>query len=149
MQLHPSDRARAAEHTITSLSRGYIGLDFEDFWSDLTTVTQVEMAERPSYWHFANTMVEGDFVLIMVRDSPFALVEVTGPYNYLKEEPKETLGVWFRHFRRVKVHGYYGDWDGAPECTTASFRKAIERVENGPARGLIDEWRQFLEALTP
>lgn len=50
MQLDPSDRARATEHTGTSLSRGYIGLELNDFWSDLTTVTQNEMAEHPSYW---------------------------------------------------------------------------------------------------
>ena len=93
MQLHPSDPKRALEHAINSLNRGYIGLDFEKFGGDLSTVSKKDHPGQRIYWHFAHTMREGDLVLVIVHHYPFALVEVVGPYNYLKEEPDRTLGV--------------------------------------------------------
>lgn len=52
-------------------------------------------------------MAVGDVVLVSTHHYPFALVKVTGAYNYIRS-PDE-LEVWFRHFRRVSVLGYYAD----------------------------------------
>lgn len=53
-------------------------------------------------------MVEGDSVLIIAHHFPFAVAEVAGPYNYIRE-PVPHLGVWFRHFRAVENVRYYAE----------------------------------------
>ena len=151
MQLHPSDPKRALEHAINSLNRGYIGLDFEKFGGDLSTVSKKDLPGQRIYWHFAHTMREGDLVLVIVHHYPFALVEVVGPYNYLKEEPDRTLGVWFRHFRRIKLHGYYADWhSNAAEWDRAIFAATIHRAgRNSATYRLIEECRNQRQTSAP
>ena len=50
-----------------------------------------------------------DKVLIIVHHFPFAIATVDGEYNYIRTPVKE-IGVWFRHFRRIKNLSYYGDF---------------------------------------
>ena len=149
MQLHPHEGARAIGHAIDSLSRGYIGLGFRnDFSGDLSKADPRDLPRgQRVYQHFATTMQEGDFVLIIAHHHPVALVEVIGPYNYVKDpDPHDVIGVWFRHFRRVKVHGYYGDWYTNP----AEWEKTISTVAIGRAGRqsqtyrIIQQWREWL-----
>lgn len=60
----------------------------------------------------------GDVVLIMAHNFPFALVTVSGDYNYIRT-PDPEIGVWFRHFRRI-IYSRAGasarrprDWDAS------------------------------------
>ncbi|WP_202982075.1 hypothetical protein [Xanthomonas phaseoli] len=110
-----------------ALSLGFIGLDFADPPGDLTDVdpSAIEKTQR-DYWDFAHKMAVGDVVLVSAHHYPFALVEVTGTYNYIRC-PGE-LEVWFRHFRRVSVLGYYADlvtnpksWDKITMTDTISI----------------------------
>lgn len=109
MQLHPNVRGAAARHAIESLAAGFIGLDFKTDPGDLRHVRRADLnAGSRDYWDFANTMANGDKVLVIVHHFPFALAVVDGDYNYItRTEPK--IGVWFRHFRRVKNVSYYAD----------------------------------------
>ena len=110
MQLHPSDSAQSVSHTMRSLGLGYIGLDFANPPGDLTDVDRenIPVGQR-DYWEFAHTMSNGDVVLVVAHHYPCALARVTGNYNYIRA-PHQELGVWFRHFRRVDVLGYYADF---------------------------------------
>lgn len=141
MKLHPNEPAKALEHTINSLCRKYIGLDFEHFYGDLAVATPEDIGHQRRYQVFATEMKEEDLVLIVVHRRPFALVEVVGPYNYLKTDPEKTLGVWFRHFRRIKFHGYYADCHvnpgGWPFIRTPG---AISRIRRREYREIIDQW---------
>ena len=47
-------------------------------------------------------------MLIIAHHYPFAVAEVSGDYNYVRN-PVPRIGVWFRHFREVKNILYYGD----------------------------------------
>jgi hypothetical protein len=118
MQLHPNHPAYALRYTVESLVAGYIGLDFDsdEPVGDLTTVPQQNLPEKQRYYaSFAHDMRIGDSVLIFVHNFPFALVTVSGEYNYIKECAPE-IGVWFRHFRRIETENqlsrvsYYGDY---------------------------------------
>ena len=146
MKLHPNEPERSFELAVSSLSRGYIGLDFKSFSGDLSAVEGTwKLPDHPDYLRFADSMEEGDLVLIFVRKRPFALAKVIGPYNYLKEEPEETLGVWFRHFRRVDVLGYYADWRGNTDPPDVNAPRAISRVHQRECIKFIDEWRAALQ----
>jgi hypothetical protein len=109
MQLHPNDASNAMSHTVNSLGAGFIGLDFINPPGDLTNVKadSIEPSQR-DYWDFAHTMKVGDRVLIIAHHHPFALVRVSGPYNYIRK-PVHHIGVWFRHFRAVSDIRYYAD----------------------------------------
>lgn len=108
MQLHPNESAQAVSYVAKALGMGFIGLDFDDPPGDLTDVdpSAIEKTQR-DYWDFAHKMAIGDVVLVLAHHYPLALVEVTGHYNYIRSP--EELEVWFRHFRRVSVVGYYAD----------------------------------------
>lgn len=111
MQLHPSESNDAIRHTVECLSAGYIGLDFAGDIPDLKTTTQSELPENQrNYWGFAHEMQVGDRVLLFAHHFPFALVRVSGEYNYVRSAVPE-LGVWFRHFRSIDDVRYYGDFN--------------------------------------
>lgn len=110
MQLHPGDSEHATRHSIESLAAGYIGLDFYRDTGDLSKRQKGSLPEnQQDYWDFAHKIEIGDVVLIIVHHFPFALATVTGKYNYIKQKAPE-LGVWFRHFRKVKDVKYYADY---------------------------------------
>jgi len=109
MQLHPAEPDVAVQHTVTSLAAGYIGLDFGTDVGDLSQLQKEQLpAGQQDYWDFAHEMRTGDMVLIIAHYFPFALVRVTGAYNYIRS-PQPHIGVWFRHFREVKDVRYYAD----------------------------------------
>jgi hypothetical protein len=109
MQLHPDESGEAVRHTVESLSKGYIGLDFSRDVGDLMAVPRESLPENQrGYWAFAHEMDLNDRVLLFTHHFPFALVRVSGPYNYIRSKAPE-IGVWFRHFRRVDDIRYYGD----------------------------------------
>ena len=149
MQLHPSDSARAVAHSMKSLGLGYIGLDFANPPGDLTDVEahQIEKSQR-DYWEFAHTMQVGDVVLIVAHHYPCALAEVVSEYNYIRN-PEPELDVWFRHFRRVNVLGYYADYITNPaswEKTTMTDTISVLHDADGISYQLIQRWRAILEA---
>ena len=110
MQMHPSEADGAIKHTVESLSAGYVGLDFAADVPDLLTVPQVELPENQrNYWGFAHEMEVDDRILLFAHHFPFALVRVSGEYNYIRAAVPE-LGVWFRHFRTVDDIRYFGDF---------------------------------------
>jgi hypothetical protein len=109
MQLHPGESEGAVQHTVESLSAGYIGLDFAADITDLLMTLQNELPEtQRNYWAFAHEMNIGDRVLLFTHHFPFALARVSGEYNYIRSTAPE-IGVWFRHFRKVDDIRYYGD----------------------------------------
>jgi hypothetical protein len=109
MQLHPGGSAVAVAHATSSLAAGFIGLDFADDPGDLTLATADALpVGQKDCLQFATKMAIGDLVLIITHHFPFALVRVTGDYNYIKR-PEPEIGVWFRHFRRVNNVRYYAD----------------------------------------
>ena len=109
MQLHPDDSGKSTFHSASSLSAGFIGLDFRDEVGDLEyqDIDEIRQSQR-DYVAFANQMEVGDRVLIISHHFPFAVCTVSGPYNYIKH-PVPELGVWFRHFRRVDQIMYFAD----------------------------------------
>jgi hypothetical protein len=110
MQLHPSESAGAIRHTVEGLSAGYIGLDFATDIPDLKTISQSELSENQrNYWSFAHEMQIGDHALLLTHHFPFALIRVSGEYNYVRSAVPE-LGVWFRHFRSVDDVRYFEDF---------------------------------------
>ena len=110
MQLHPDEPKKSVMHAVTCLSSGNIGLDFAGNIGDLKEL--LDRNDLPDgqqdYWDFAHAMKPGDVVLIMAHHFPVALCRVEGDYNYIRE-PDPSIG-WFRHFRKVKVVGYYADY---------------------------------------
>lgn len=147
MQLHPSDKARAVAHTMKSIGLGYIGLDFAKPAGDLTDVTrdQIEPGQR-DYWDFAHRMHIGDKVLAVAHHYPCALVEIASDYNYIRH-PKDELNVWFRHFRHVRVLGYYADFQKDPKAwqrTTMTDTISILKDKSGVSYQLIESWASSL-----
>ena len=109
MQLHPDSHSHAAQYAVTSLAAGFIGLDFGVDPGDLSRVPRTDLAPGQTDFHdFAHAMTKGDLVLVIVHHHPFALATVDGEYNYIKS-PEPELGIWFRHFRRVRDVKYYAD----------------------------------------
>jgi hypothetical protein len=143
MQLHPGESEGAIRHTVESLSAGYIGLDFSVDVPDLLTIRQDQLPEtQRHYWAFAHEMEAGDRVLLFTHHFPFALVCVTGSYNYIRKAAPE-IGVWFRHFRAVDDIRYYGDFltnahNWEPLTMTATITP-LREVTSASFR-LIDQW---------
>lgn len=143
MQLHPSNPAGAIKDTVQSLSAGYIGLDFIVDVSDLLTTVPADLPKhQKNYWRFAHEMKRGDRVLLFAHHHPFALVRVSGDYNFIRERAPE-LGVWFRHFRSVDCVHYYGDYVTNP----AYWERLVMTATITPLRRrdsksyiLIDRW---------
>lgn len=110
MQLHPSDPNYSMQYASKSLAAGFIGLDFKEDVGDLTRTTVDKLPDgQKDYIDFATSMKEGDKVLIIVHHFPFAVATIDSQYNYILR-PETELGVWFRHFRRVKDIKYYADY---------------------------------------
>ena len=109
MQLPPDESGASFQHCAESLTAGFIGLDFAAEVGDLIKTTQSQLPQhQKDYWAFAHEMTIGDPVLVISHHFPFALVVVSGEYNYIRN-PEPEIGVWFRHFRRVKDVKYYAD----------------------------------------
>jgi hypothetical protein len=146
MQLHPSESAIAARHSIRSVATGFIGLDFAIDPGDLTKVdsSTIPQAQR-DYADLAHRMQLSDKVLIIAHHFPFALVTVAGEYNYIRS-PVPEIGVWFRHFRRIDPDEtrYYADY-----VTNAHKWKRLIMTDtlsiltdpNSESYKLIDNWR--------
>ena len=149
MQLHPDDASEAIGHAVRSLAAGYIGLDFATDVGDLnrTTWEQLPQKQKP-YWAFAHEMGVGDRVLVVVHALPFALAAVDGEYNYIRNRTPE-IGVWFRHFRKVKDVRYYGDYKtDAHDWPRTKMTDTIcpLRRDDTISYQLIEEWLQSTSA---
>ena len=145
MQLHPADPEEAVKHCVESLAAGYIGLDFREDVGDLMSTNQSALPENQrDYWAFAHEMAAGDTVLIIAHHFPFALVTIHGEYNFIRSTAPE-LGVWFRHFRKIRDVRYYADL-----VTNAQMWERITMIDTiSPLRDptslsyrLIEEWLQ-------
>ncbi|MEZ9911036.1 hypothetical protein AB4371_21655 [Vibrio sp. 10N.261.51.A3] len=145
MQLHPDDSENAVAHTVKSLGLGYIGLDFANPPGDLTDVDAADIPKsQRDYWDFAHRMKVGDFVLIVAHHYPCALVEIIGEYNYIRK-PECDLGVWFRHFRKVKPVGFYSDFVTNPanwQKTIMTDTISILNSTDSISYKLMQQWRQ-------
>lgn len=142
MQLHPADSDHAIQHTVESLVAGYIGLDFSPDVGDMTKLQQEELPDHRDYWAFAREMKIDDSVLIITHHFPFALVKVTGKYNYIRDTAPE-LGVWFRHFRKVKNVRYYADYKtNAKSWTQLTMTDTISPLRDPKSQSfkLIKDW---------
>ena len=143
MQLHPDKPDEAVRHCVESLAAGYIGLDFDYHVGDLMKATREELPEHGrDYWGFAHEMKVGDVVLIIAHHFPFALAAVDGKYNYMRATDRN-LGVWFRHFRKVKDVRYYADYATdarAWQRITMTDTISPLRDPNSLSFRLIDEW---------
>ncbi len=143
MQLHPSEPARAAHYAHNSLAAGFIGLDFDSDIGDLMVTSQHSLPPKQrDYWAFAHEMKIDDRVLVIAHHFPVALVTVDGEYNYVRA-PDPRLGVWFRHFRRVRDVRYYADRvTNAPDWENLVMTDTISplRNPNSASYRLIDTW---------
>jgi hypothetical protein len=111
MQLHPNDAESAASYASQSLAAGFIGLDFATDIGDLLDNEHQDILDsQKDYVAFAKEMKKGDKVLVIVHHFPYAVCTVDGEYNYIRRTEPE-LGVWFRHFRRVKDVIYFADFN--------------------------------------
>jgi hypothetical protein len=143
MQLHPSESKNAVSYTVASISAGYIGLDFgKDVGDLLLTERKVLPTGQQDYWEFAHKMKKGDYVLVFTHHFPFALVRISGPYNYIRKSQPH-VGVWFRHFRSISNVKYYADyitnaknWKHITMTDTIS----ILRREDSESFRLIKKW---------
>lgn len=144
MQLHPDDSTQAIKHTIESLVAGYIGLDFAKDTGDLMKRLKDSLPDNQhDYWDFAHGMEVGDYVLIIAHHFPFALMKVDGKYNYIKQKAPE-LGVWFRHFRKVKNVWYYADYiTNAHSWQNLTMTDTISKLidPNSASYKLIEKWK--------
>jgi hypothetical protein len=144
MQLHPAEASHSALHAGRSLAAGLIGLDFENDVGDLLRAKKTDLGNQQNYWAFAHEMKEGDFVLIIAHHFPFALVEVKGGYNYMRETAPE-IGVWFRHFRRVERVRYYADFvTNAHNWESIAMTDTISPLRESTSKSytLIEHWRK-------
>lgn len=143
MQLHPDDASEAIRHAVQSLAAGYIGLDFASDVGDLARANWERLPQKQKpYWAFAHEMTEGDNVLVVVHHLPFALVTVDGEYNYIRNRAPE-IGVWFRHFRKVRDVRYFGDYrTDAHEWPRTKMTDTIcpLRKDDSASYQLIEEW---------
>lgn len=145
MQLHPAEPGEAVKYCVESLAAGYIGLDFAMDVGDLFATTQSELPEtQRDYWAFAHEMDINDPVLIIAHHFPFALAIIDKPYNYIKSTAPE-LGVWFRHFRKVRDVRYYADFvTNANSWQNITMTDTISplRASDSSSFRLVDEWLQ-------
>lgn len=148
LQLHPDEGSLAVAHTMKSLGLGYIGIDFANPPGDLTDVTPENIAQpQRDYWDFAHKMQIGDLVLIVAHHYPCALVKISGKYNYIRD-PEQEIGVWFRHFRRVKIISYYADFVTNPavwEKTIMTDAISILTDTKSKSYQLIEQWVLHIE----
>lgn len=115
MQLHPDHSTFSSFYAHTSISKGFIGLDFkqESNAGDLLTLQDDDrLGYQKSYLPFARDMKIGDIVLIVSHHNPIAIVKITSDYNYIRQVIPE-LGIWFRHFRQIDKDNiiYYSDFE--------------------------------------
>ena len=143
MQLHPAQPQEAVKHSITSLSSGYVGLDFGKDVGDLSLLAREDLPDgQHDYWDFASTMKKGDIVLVITHHFPFALTKIAGPYNYISHAQPH-IGVWFRHFRPVQDVMYYADWiTDAHKWRRLKMTDTISplRETTSVSYRLIEEW---------
>jgi hypothetical protein len=143
MQLHPADPQRAGFHAAQSLCAGFIGLDFEQDEGDLMRATRQNLpAKHRDYWGFAHDMTIGDKVLIILHHFPFAVATVDGDYNYIRQ-PVPEIGVWFRHFRRVKDVQFYSDRvTNAGKWEQLKMTDTLARLQDTQSQSyqIIDSW---------
>jgi hypothetical protein len=88
-------------------------------------------------------MTEGDRVLIVVHHFPFALATVDGEYNYIRNVAPE-IGVWFRHFRRVRrgiLPDYKTDAHDWPRTKMTDTIRPLRR-DDTVSYQLLEEWLQ-------
>lgn len=146
MQLHPCERTVAVHHTITSLAAGYIGLDFVTDIGDLRLLRKEQLPDgQHDYWDFGHVMRKDDVVLIITHHFPFALARIAGPYNYISRAQPH-LGVWFRHFRRVRDVVYYADMvTNAHSWQQLKMTDTISPLHDRNAKSykLIQRWTSF------
>ena len=142
MQLHPNEPESAAYYASRSIAAGFIGLDFATEVGDLLAEEHQNILDtQKDYLAFAKEMQTGDKVLIIVHHFPFAVVTVDGDYNYIRRTEPE-LGVWFRHFRRVKDVIYFADYNTNVrlwEQYTMTDAISILRDPNSKSYRLIEE----------
>jgi hypothetical protein len=146
MQLHPADPQFAMRYAVESIAAGFIGLDFKRDVGDLAKTQPASLpAGEKDHLQFARDMAIGDTVPIIVHHYPFAIVTVSGEYNYVKE-PVPELGVWFRHFRRIdtKKTRYHADnvtdlrsWDQLKMTDTIS--SLIDK--SSKSYNFIEKWK--------
>lgn len=144
MQLHPADAGSGTRHAAESLAAKFIGLGFKTDPGDLTLITDAASLpqDQSDYLDFAQKMAVGDKVLIVSHHYPFALVTVDGDYNYIRRRVPE-IGVWFRHFRRVKDVKYYFDWMTNPANWQRLVMTDTISILNDPnslSYRLIQDW---------
>lgn len=79
--------------------------------------------------------------MVMAHNYPFALVRVSGDYNYVRTQVNPLL--WFRHFREIGEIHYYADfvlnpkdWEEIAMPDTIS----ILMNPNGTSYRLIERW---------
>lgn len=151
MQLHPDNATAAMKHAVESLAAGFIGLDFAGDVGDLSRLTREQLTYQKPYLAFAHEMAVDDKVLVMVHHFPFALVTVEGDYNYIREVAPE-LGVWFRHFRKVKDVRYFSDYRtdarNWPHITMTDTICPLRR-DNSISSQLIEEWLEATAGEVP
>ena len=143
MQLHPDDSDNAMMYTIQSIAAGFIGLDFLADPGDLRVASYESLPPtQKDYWNFAHKMAPDDMVLIVAHHFPFALVTVSGEYNYIRT-PDPKIGVWFRHFRRIREPRFYADrvknahdWENLVMTDTIS----ILNDQDSKSYKLIQNW---------
>ncbi len=85
-------------------------------------------------------------MLVIAHHYPCALVEVSGQYNYIRH-PKEELGVWFRHLRRIRILAYYADYEKNPkkwERTTMTDTISELKTKSSTSYELIERWAEAL-----
>jgi len=142
MQLHPNEAESAAYYTSQSIAAGFIGLDFATEVGDLLAEEHQNILDtQKDYLAFAKEMQPGDKVLIILHHFPFAVVTVDGDYNYIRRTEPE-LGVWFRHFRRVRDVIYFADYitnAKSWEQYTMTDAIAVLRDPNSKSYRLIEE----------
>lgn len=149
MQLHPSESLSAMAHAVQSVAAGFIGLDFASDKGDMRRANpaDVKPGER-DYFDFADRMQIGDIVLVVVHHFPFALVTVSGEYNYIARAEPE-IGVWFRHFRRIDKArtAFWADRvTNAKEWDPVVMRDTISILLDRDTKSyrVIDDWRKEL-----
>lgn len=143
MQLHPNDSAYATDYTVKCLSKNYVGLDFDDDKSDLTTYDDSELETFPNNIRaFAKAISKDDIIIIFHHNIPFALVTEIEEYNYIKKVIPE-MEIWFRHFRRFNKISYFNDVykQGKNEHYMLAMTNTIsEASEDTKTVDLIKDW---------
>lgn len=143
MQIHSDKPRNAVRDTITTLAAGYIGVDVPDDVRDLEAAQpQALSAGQREALAFAQDMCIGDRVLVFTHNFPFALVRISGGYNYVCC-PVPERGILFRHFRAVDDARYYADL--APnarewESILVTDRMAQLSDPNSMSFQLVERW---------